>query len=697
MSDFDKFNPSVPEVSPGNYNVTKPIDQPKANTALGGLFDEAGKGLKDVGEIVKDTDKVVDYTNKQDIANRSIAALDAERQGHTARLESLNVMSGTDPSMLEDPGAASALKGLAKRAETLATAKADEGQLDIYYKARVDTLAKQYRAAYPQYRDYIDKVFEKAGFGNPANEYVKSLQSQYLKNQAAMGAKDTQANSIVDKGMSEFGHPFDKLATDLRSGVPGTPDRIFQEYAARTSVKSSMEYQQKVFEMSKSVGESRKDAIEKLTTDTGQKLMGTELNSKSTPDSLGSVMDRVQGYMERPETIQEDAVLHDVSVLDSHIARIRNTMVQQGNQPRNYIDPKTGDTVSYTNRQLMTGSAYDASVENTLSGLKQIRESLTNQNYGAAKFNSNLVAGWATDYAKHIYSQPNLAATLHMMDFLKNYPEASREFLKGVAADPNRVGIPAALQGASDSWALRFVTPDPGSAKQALDTMGKEVNNPEANNFILNQTEHILNQKIDPKLRNNAVKAFFGPDNFGITKGMSADKRAGYFAKVTDPKYIEAIKGLGTEAVQLHKSWVDNEFSQVLLPRELSSLPYLGQAQGSQLKLHYNDETNQFGVDYGKNKNVNRWPNSAVEKLGEAARVELFHANGIVNRVNQGIGGVANVATASGGDPTAYIIKSIQATGNTNNYFWEAVRGQAHKYEKPIGPEKPTLGSSAAP
>src|SRR5258708_30655236 len=263
----DIFNPEVQPVGiPDSTNATRPISRPMADESKGKLFAGIGQGVKEAGDIIKEGTKLKDFTDKEFLSNSALIATEAERQGHIGRLEDLNAATGTQPSMMGLQGGDSAipdgLKPLAKKAGTLAAAKADEGQLDVYYKARIADLAKSYRTAYPQYRDYIDHVFSKMGYGNPANEYVSSLQRQFLKNQAVLQAKDTQATQIVDKGMTEFGHPFYELAVRMRRGED-VSDKIFKEYADRTTVKSSTDAAHKELELGKATGEARKDAIDK--------------------------------------------------------------------------------------------------------------------------------------------------------------------------------------------------------------------------------------------------------------------------------------------------------------------------------------------------------------------------------------------------------------------------------------------------
>lgn len=683
------FNPDVqPAPEPISTDVTRPIQRPEANKSRGTLFASAGDALKETGQIIGDATKLKDFTDKEQIANTALIATEAERQGHIGRLEDLNVSTGTEPSMLAGgtgPSIPAGLKPLVRQAQALATGKADENQLDVYYKSRIDMLAKQYRQNYPQYRDYIDHVFSKMGFGNPANEYMASLQRQFLKNQAALNTKDTETWAMIKEGLDKAGYPFNQFAQQHRAGVD-VYDAVSNELARVNSNRAYVTDTQKAYELNKTVGEARKDAMEKVVTDTGQSVLGSEMNSKATPGALGSIIDRTTGYMRNPETANEDQVQQDAAALTGHIDRIKDMLIKQGNDTHDYQDPITGKRVTYTNRQVMGGSAFDSNVAQTLSHLTSVRDSLVNHDYGAATFDARLVAGWDSSFKKHIYSQPTLGGVMMMMNEIKSYPEASREFLKGIFADPNLVNIPNELKGASESWAARFLTRNPGSAKEAVETLSKETNNPAANNFILNQTEQILNKKIDPALRNNAVEAFFGPKNAGITNGMSDKQASGYFAKVTEPAYVEAVNGLGKKAVETHQTWVEGEVSR-LFAKDFKELPEMA----DKFKLHYDDQTHQFGLDYGKNKNINRWPNSALIRAG--IDVYAKHYSPIIDRVNAAAGGLANIAISQGKEPNAYIIRNMQATGNTQNDFWRSVQGLAQQYKEPVGPKKPGVGA----
>jgi len=52
----DIFNPEVPAVGiPDSTNATRPISRPMADESKGKLFAGVGQGLKEVGDIVKES------------------------------------------------------------------------------------------------------------------------------------------------------------------------------------------------------------------------------------------------------------------------------------------------------------------------------------------------------------------------------------------------------------------------------------------------------------------------------------------------------------------------------------------------------------------------------------------------------------------------------------------------------------------
>lgn len=698
------FNPSVPNVGPGDYDVTKPISKPEPNTALGTLFTGVGKGLGELGQMVTDATKLQDFTNKEDISNRVLISANAEREANTAKLAELAVQTGTPANMVE-PGARGeipdGLKGFQKTVGTMAAAKADAGVLDVYYKSRIDMLAKQYRSAYPQYTDYIDHVFSKAGFGTPANEYMHALQAQFLKNQAALGTKDTETTALLKDGLDKYGYPFNELAQRHRAGED-VYTQASNEFAKRSSNKYQTQLERDAYSLDKESRESRKEAIGELTTNSQQRVISSELNSKATPTSLGSVIDRVQNTMRGPEPPNPDQVAQDTSLITEHINRLRDQLRIQGNEPHDYKNPITGTTTRITDRDVMGGTTYDAQTENTLKYLSDIRDSLTNHDYGAATFSARLVQGWTSDTARFLYAQPNLRGNLLLLDFVKGFPESAREIMQGIFRDVSTANMPADLAGAANSHAIAFFNNGPEPAKKAVETMAGYKNNPASNNFILDQSQHILNKKIDPQLRTNAVEAFFGPKNAGITDGMSTNKAATYFATVTDPKYVDAIHELGPKAVEMHKTWVENEVHR-LFSRDFQELPEMEKG----FKVHYNPDEHQFGLDYGKYKNINRWPPSAVEKLfapssatdilasGNASRVAAYTKT--LDSVNSAAGGLANIALASKADPNAYLFKNIAVTQNTQNPFWKSIQGQAEQYKVQPTEDAPNLKTPGLP
>lgn len=684
MAEFDKFNPDVQQVGIPNFNVTKPISQPEANKSLGTLFSGIGTAVKDAGELFKEGVKASDFNNKQEIQNKVLIDANAERDqnievhkilddqvrgtsiGSASPLDAASI----DKSVNNKPGP---LQNLPRQVQTMAAARADQSQLDVYYKGRIDEMAKRYRATYPGYKDYVDHVFSQAGFGNPANEYLHALQTDFLKVQAQIGNKNTQALAIAEEGIKK-GYPgFSEHMISIQAGQPGAAEKVFRDY----NTYSNQEYQRKTLQDNLSTTEAfkknRVEATSSVVTSSVQGRLGTELSNTSTPNAIGSIIKEMDGYALNPSTINTDR-LHEIDVLlGNHMNRIKNDMEVEGNTPHPSMVPSAnGDLVpdgkTYKNINMMGPDAYHNVVNQNLDVLNRMREDIHNGQYGMAKFTANLVQGRKDDFASSISGNKDIAGDLAMLDYVKGYPEWARTYFTGMLSDKNRLQIGDRLKSAADSWALRFSNPNPPSPKEALDTLGKGGNDAAANKYILNQVDNIINPKTPVDIKKNLTSAFFGSDNQKLTEKMSPSDRAAFFQKVSSPEFVSSIKTLGPDKVKQHTDWVNNEFGEVLFKKDINSLNDF--PVDPKIRFTFNDRDNTIGLDVGSDKNVHLKRGYAVPgavypgDFGAHARIDTLVRT--VNRLNGGIQGVANVAKGNGGDEQvvrATIMNALQSAG----------------------------------
>lgn len=205
------FNPDVGNPNDPNYlNYSKVVEGPSPNTSKSLALKAFGEGLSGLAGIA---DKFIE--GKAKIA--ATEGVDAIRDITTQALETATGIQPVvpqpvqtslgnkvgDPSLLDSNASADVpvgVQGGLTRMGTLSAARqATSGKNDTLYVQQLTSLAKNLRAQYPGYRDYIDAQISSMTGMNPANAYVNSLLADIKTQQGGIDKIWNEAYSDVRK------------------------------------------------------------------------------------------------------------------------------------------------------------------------------------------------------------------------------------------------------------------------------------------------------------------------------------------------------------------------------------------------------------------------------------------------------------------------------------------------------------------
>src|ERR1700678_19316 len=176
------FDPQVPAIqAPDWSNVSKPISQPesitKADTSTGiTLSTLANVGEEAVG-LAKNT--MQDY-----LKNQVETGVNKLRDDYTAAYQTIKTAQNTlipnqQQSLVDaqQPPVPGGLQSGLDRAKQLGIAQIQNlGKVnDTQYTMQLNALAKQMRAQYPGFKDYIDEQMKSVSGVDPANAVMKNL------------------------------------------------------------------------------------------------------------------------------------------------------------------------------------------------------------------------------------------------------------------------------------------------------------------------------------------------------------------------------------------------------------------------------------------------------------------------------------------------------------------------------------------
>lgn len=698
MADYDKFNPDVPDVAPGNYNVTRPIDQPKANTALGGLFDSVGKGLKDAGEIVKDATKLSDFTNKEFLSNSISLDLNAQRDRHIVDLEEKNI--SLQGGQNADGSPPIGLQGLPGKVNTLAAAKAQNKVDDVYFRGRVDDLSKQYRAAYPGYRDYIDATFSKAGFGQPANAYMSALEQANQGLQAALGTNKNKTLDMLYTHAKEIPNSAG-LIDDLQSGRK-SESQINHEIMPVLNQHYNVEARQQQLGLNAKNDEEFKRQGSQFVTNASSGDLATYFKN---PDTI-KILNQIEAWSQPGAKVDPVLAEQYSQKLSTDYTRLRSQAFDRDSREHNFTSSdENGNVVpsgqKYTNRGVL-GEAYVGTVDKAYQPLTDIINRLQQGDHSLIKVPANIVQAGHDQFSQYAFRESDIGKSLEALHFFQGQaPEWYRTMASTFFADTQGKPMTAGVKGLIQGYTLEQMHPTNPTpvVDQQRRLQDAGINRPEINRGILTGGPKVIqDSKAPEEAKKSVVKSYFGSTNPSITDAMALGDKVKTYSAMTSKPMVESIAKLPDVNKGQYFDWVTTEFSKNL-SAEIGQLPSYterGPTASTPYRIHWNDQTHQFGIDVKGNSNLQDVDN--LNKIdwhyvhggppGYGNSGEIKNIVGAVKRINVGLTGLKNMADVSGIDPNAYLIHQLQNSGLTDNKFWDAVKTQATAMRK--DQEKPS-------
>lgn len=194
----------TPAASDQPYFWAKPTSEPKSDIS-GELRGKAiGQGLDAGASALHDGIQGITAAYEKGIQNTIYAQVDPLRDQYMERLHSADQAvqgRGTPDPLGRD--APRDVKGLPNTLGTLDSARANGKLSQTDYDARLNSLAKEVRAKYPGYREYVDEEFKRITGRDSANQYIRSvigdIDSFIAKRKEG---KDKIADKILGEGLN---------------------------------------------------------------------------------------------------------------------------------------------------------------------------------------------------------------------------------------------------------------------------------------------------------------------------------------------------------------------------------------------------------------------------------------------------------------------------------------------------------------
>jgi hypothetical protein len=658
------FNPDVPDQRDPNYlRYSQPSSTPEGNKSdvyagqsaeyaghaakyagqgaeyAGKAAEFEGQGLghlfKGIGEVFGEGLKAADKFVKSSIDQDVYSAVDAQRNQYSTQLENVAgpqdtsgtfidqgtmpafVKPGTKPitnamSILPDAQSAppdSIDKGL-NRIDTLVAARANDKMTETMYIGQLDSIAKNLRAQYPGYREYIDqKISESTGM-IPANAYIKSLIQD-------INAATTASKSELEKVSS-------KILEMAKEGVPGADSQYeklhrtgdaqstvtwMNKANAQQYIRSQWQDQLKTTKMSRE--DMAADSVIKLDNLAPQ-ILDQHFENIIARTNIGS------GSAKTIEEFIQNQIQNKGPKVPTEVTQQLGTILKsQSLDVANAIRNEAIKTGLY---QSIGAEAAEKQINAHITRYNQIADFIYNEKWGPAfsVINANkavvedlhnkvLSDGDLGPYARFAEMAEKIGPTYSQKFFTNSVVSDStlskkvQEFVKGSAKDMATQADPTRQQD--------LLNKGPTTFKGAIQHLGNTGNGTQnATTAVLKNFNWFYDPQVEDAVKQGYAVAAFDPKNRGMLNEIQkdyTDPRTGkrvkgqidVFEQFTSPAVTKEVVRLSQSSPQLlknYKDWAENEFGNVIFRQDIATLRDIQNNPG--MFLTWNSDNAQFGL-----------------------------------------------------------------------------------------------------
>lgn len=663
MASFDIQPPEIN--APDWTRVSRPIQQPESDKSTGIALTTIGTGLEEGA-------KLADSWEKQYLKDKVETGVNKLRDDTTTVYQGIrNAQSGSlipDQSQTlaqaDQPAVPPSLQSGLDKAKALGASQAQNtGHVnDTFYTMNLNSLAKQLRAQYPGYKDYIDEQIKSVSGVDPANAYMKNLLEDINRNSTNQKSEQDKAITLGRQWLGYDPH-VPAYIEAVRQGLPGAVQNLEQavntmastkakfdnwhmqhEYGTATKVDDALtaqdQYRSEVtaaaYRWQHGVvsipGLTNPATISKLIADDQN---GVNPLSDEQKGMLQQAMQQAKvGWQQEAINIQNGKGRYATRIQDQKtIDSITGGAGQWfDNQLANIGGDKTG--AMFTNQRRMQSIQSDAEVQVA-----------TNNDLGA--------------YAKatmvwNKFGGPNWVNTAQGQFLAKGGFGKFTNFLE----DANRRSqVPDDLR---KDGVVKSMYDDINKIRQYAADNNEAVPQKVYNNLVDN-----VNTIVDPKspnhIKEEVVNYAFKPKNWNIMnqfgtdftddQGVQHKGKNSVFDTMTNSKVTDGIWNLhNNQSWGLYKNWAEQSFNRIY-GGELKTLNTISEDQSLPVKVNWDSDNRRFGIEYG------RKPQTDIEAN------YIKNSQAVVNRLNAGISNLARVQDHEGTDTSAYLIDSMIQQG----------------------------------
>lgn len=623
----------------------------------------------------------------------NLKGADAHAEASTDSVAKMNLLS-TDKDTGAIPKDLQGYKGLVEKQEAL---KANGKQTESQYMANIAALTKQYRTAWPGYREFIDDTTDRVTQRGPANKLIQMRVAELDAYAQKAKAAEADDNNLI-KHAIEVDHlaAAPQWSADLKSGKLSS-DGLKQKYV------QSMQWEYNA---------------KKAEADWKVETIGTERKARAAETAVNAkVANTINSFM----TTMGDTVGYNYDKINSDIATGNPELKGHGEELATKIAAFKQQAIAKATQEAMNpddkgNSMYrdlgPAKLKELLDNNPQIRgldstiSLLNSKDHGLATLSIRLQSE-AVNNARLEATSANtdLGKTLFGIETAKGWGDAANSkllvdaFGRGQVMDKlpeyfQRLGVLGATQpnehdptvGFEDKYiTLNHVI---AAAQNSKIKPTAEAFNHQFSTAI----DGITNPKLPAKMRENYINYAFAPANLGILEKVAdGPGKVRLYQQLTSEGVAKSVAEVARVKPELYAKYQDfvSQEGQHIASQEVPKLNSL--FDNPRLKMSYDNTTHQFSVQEDKTyKDDLHAPNVKGQSIfsrmigAGAERVQAGTAQQHVDKINQVLRSVGIMSQYSPDKPDANayalrLLEKISPPGSVGEKMVKAIMATAPK------------------
>lgn len=683
------FNPTVPDTNDPNYlNWSKPISDLPGNKAW-------GAALSGAGDMLKATVSAADEWIKKDIDDKVTKQVDEQKNALETGLENIRLaqVNGTATGgavnlLPQDrlPDVPGGVKNGLDRINTLQQARdQNSGSTgnsinDTYYSGNITAIAKNIRAEYPGYRDYIDSKVSAISGLPVANSYYKNLMADI--NHAATNANDAnkKADNLLMDGVKSGYKGFDVLYERRLRGQASNQDIVdayFDQSSKdrlNTQAREKLALQRGTIEADQTMAVASYGDEAARTTDTFLRTVtiGTPFGQMSSKEFMDGV-DSGKFKM-TPTQAQEMA-----PVMEGVRRGLNSALIESANKTN------PNGTPSYAVR----AGGLDklkGQIEQQNTIFSQFTDGIVNEKYGLAWTARNWANAASSETGRRMYEDEKIGPRMLLQKQMRS--DFGDNFSNILIEDAMKMDLQNDLKEYfTNKLTKAITTPPPGAAApsaiedvQQAKKNGIGIENPEETKYyqrILEIPKIVGNTEAPMKARINAANYAFGPKNRYLlrefnqdyrdpTTGQWVEGKIGAFYRMSSPDVVQGMIDLknkggpqGKAAYDNWRNFIDLSINEAV-GGDVRNLGEIKPTGKNDVKVAFNSETNTFELRDASGRNP--LPRRSADPTAQGY-LNTIHDS--TDRINLVLSKYVDIAKATGQNPNEMAIRILVQSGYT--------------------------------